>query len=70
MQRAGFEVRDVEKLREHYALTLRPWVANLRGALGRRGGMVGNAAPGSGGCTCRVRSTASPTGSSCIRRSG
>ncbi len=29
MQRAGFEVRDVESLREHYALTLRAWVANL-----------------------------------------
>jgi cyclopropane-fatty-acyl-phospholipid synthase len=26
---AGFEVRDVESLREHYALTLREWVANL-----------------------------------------
>ena len=29
MQRAGFEVRDVESLREHYGLTLRAWVANL-----------------------------------------
>jgi cyclopropane-fatty-acyl-phospholipid synthase len=29
MQDAGFEVRDVESLREHYALTLREWVANL-----------------------------------------
>jgi cyclopropane-fatty-acyl-phospholipid synthase len=28
-ERAGFEVRDVENLREHYALTLRLWVANL-----------------------------------------
>jgi len=26
---AGFEVRDVESLREHYALTLRHWVSNL-----------------------------------------
>lgn len=26
---AGFEVRDVENLREHYAHTLRDWVANL-----------------------------------------
>ncbi|MFI6999982.1 class I SAM-dependent methyltransferase [Nocardia sp. NPDC050175] len=32
MQRAGFEVRDVEALREHYALTLRAWVANLESA--------------------------------------
>jgi cyclopropane-fatty-acyl-phospholipid synthase len=29
MQAAGFEVRDVESLREHYALTLRAWVSNL-----------------------------------------
>ena len=29
MQRAGFEVRDVENLREHYATTLRAWVSNL-----------------------------------------
>ena len=27
---AGLEVRDVESLREHYPLTLRRWVANLR----------------------------------------
>ena len=29
LEDAGFEVRDVESLREHYALTLRTWVANL-----------------------------------------
>jgi len=29
MQYAGFEVRHVESLREHYALTLRSWIANL-----------------------------------------
>ncbi|MEU6217383.1 cyclopropane-fatty-acyl-phospholipid synthase family protein [Streptomyces sp. NPDC047022] len=29
LERAGFEVRDVESLREHYALTLRRWVAGL-----------------------------------------
>lgn len=29
MEEAGFEVRDVESLREHYARTLRAWVANL-----------------------------------------
>ena len=28
-QRAGFEVRDVENLREHYARTLRHWVRRL-----------------------------------------
>jgi cyclopropane-fatty-acyl-phospholipid synthase len=29
LQRAGFESRHMESLREHYALTLRAWVANL-----------------------------------------
>ncbi|MFF3747083.1 class I SAM-dependent methyltransferase [Streptomyces kronopolitis] len=29
LEDAGFEVRDVEAIREHYALTLRRWVANL-----------------------------------------
>jgi cyclopropane-fatty-acyl-phospholipid synthase len=29
MQLAGFEARHMESLREHYALTLRRWVANL-----------------------------------------
>ncbi|MBN0046009.1 class I SAM-dependent methyltransferase [Streptomyces actuosus] len=32
LERAGFEVRDVEAIREHYALTLRRWVANLEAA--------------------------------------
>ncbi|CAL9481571.1 putative fatty acid methyltransferase [Streptomyces sp. enrichment culture] len=29
LERSGFEVRDVESIREHYVLTLRRWVANL-----------------------------------------
>ncbi|MBA4865386.1 class I SAM-dependent methyltransferase [Streptomyces sp. PSKA54] len=29
LEQAGFEVRDLESIREHYALTLRRWVANL-----------------------------------------
>jgi len=29
LEQAGLEVRDVESLREHYALTLRSWVARL-----------------------------------------
>jgi cyclopropane-fatty-acyl-phospholipid synthase len=29
IQRSGFEVRHIESLREHYALTLRAWLANL-----------------------------------------
>ena len=32
MEQAGFEVRDVESLREHYARTLRAWVSNLEGS--------------------------------------
>ncbi len=30
MERAGFEVRDVESLREHYSKTLHAWVENLQ----------------------------------------
>jgi cyclopropane-fatty-acyl-phospholipid synthase len=30
MEAAGFEVRDVESLRDHYGRTLRHWVANLQ----------------------------------------
>ncbi|MEV7196765.1 cyclopropane-fatty-acyl-phospholipid synthase family protein [Streptomyces sp. NPDC093510] len=29
LEKAGFEVRDLESIREHYALTLRRWVASL-----------------------------------------
>ncbi|HEY2997328.1 MAG TPA: cyclopropane-fatty-acyl-phospholipid synthase family protein [Acidimicrobiales bacterium] len=32
MQKAGFEARHMESLREHYALTLRRWVGNLEAA--------------------------------------
>lgn len=41
MERAGFEVRDVESLREHYARTLRAWVANLEGNWDRAVELVG-----------------------------
>ena len=41
MEQAGFEVRDVESLREHYALTLRAWVANLQAAWARAVELVG-----------------------------
>jgi cyclopropane-fatty-acyl-phospholipid synthase len=41
MQAAGFEVRDVESLREHYALTLRAWVANLESQWERAVRLVG-----------------------------
>jgi len=31
LETAGFEVRDVQALREHYAQTLHAWVRNLEG---------------------------------------
>jgi len=43
MERAGFEVRDVESLREHYARTLRCWVANLEANWDRAVELVGRA---------------------------
>jgi cyclopropane-fatty-acyl-phospholipid synthase len=41
MERAGFEVRDVESLREHYARTLRCWVSNLESNWGQAIKLVG-----------------------------
>ena len=41
MQEAGFEVRDVESLREHYATTLRQWVTNLESSWDQAVAMVG-----------------------------
>ncbi|WP_432849018.1 class I SAM-dependent methyltransferase [Amycolatopsis sp. CA-161197] len=41
LERAGFEVRDVEALREHYALTLRRWVANLEADWDRAARLAG-----------------------------
>jgi cyclopropane-fatty-acyl-phospholipid synthase len=38
---AGFEVRDVESLREHYALTLRQWVRRLESKAGPAQSIVG-----------------------------
>jgi protein-L-isoaspartate O-methyltransferase len=52
---ADFEVRDVEALREHYALTLRAWVGTWRRTGTRRWPI---AAPGGhecGGCTWPAR---------------
>jgi cyclopropane-fatty-acyl-phospholipid synthase len=42
MQDLGFEVRDVESLREHYALTLRHWVANLEDSWAEAVALVGS----------------------------
>jgi cyclopropane-fatty-acyl-phospholipid synthase len=41
MQQQGFEVRDLESLREHYARTLRTWVANLEADWDRAQRLVG-----------------------------
>jgi len=41
MEAVGFEVRDVESLREHYARTLRQWVANLEDHWDEAVGLVG-----------------------------
>ena len=41
MEAAGFEVRDVESLREHYAATLRAWVGNLADHWDEAVGVVG-----------------------------
>jgi cyclopropane-fatty-acyl-phospholipid synthase len=43
MERAGFEVRDVESLREHYARTLRCWVSNLESSWDEAVRLVGEA---------------------------
>ena len=43
MQGAGFEIRDVESLREHYAKTLRHWVANLEADWASAESLVGEA---------------------------
>jgi len=41
MQSHGLDVRDVEGLREHYAITLRRWSANLEGGWGEACRLVG-----------------------------
>ncbi|MDQ2677147.1 MAG: cyclopropane-fatty-acyl-phospholipid synthase family protein [Actinomycetota bacterium] len=43
MEASGFEVRDVESLREHYERTLRAWVANLEADWDRAVELVGPA---------------------------
>ena len=43
LQDGGFECRDVESLREHYARTLRAWVANLEAHWEEAVGLVGAA---------------------------
>ncbi|MGH2808580.1 MAG: class I SAM-dependent methyltransferase, partial [Actinomycetota bacterium] len=43
MQKLGLEVRDVQSLREHYAHTLRTWVANLEARWERASELAGAA---------------------------
>jgi cyclopropane-fatty-acyl-phospholipid synthase len=43
MERAGFEVRDVESLREYYAKTLHAWVTNLEESWEQAVALVGEA---------------------------
>ena len=43
-ERAGFEARDVENLREHYALTLRQWVRRLEARRDEAVALVGEPA--------------------------
>jgi len=43
LEKVGFEVRDSQALREHYGLTLRAWVDNLRDAWPQAVEMVGEA---------------------------
>src|SRR5204862_3448176 len=41
MHEAGFEVRDVESLREHYGRTVREWIANLEANWDRAATLAG-----------------------------
>jgi cyclopropane-fatty-acyl-phospholipid synthase len=42
-ERSGFELRDVESLREHYALTLHHWIRRLEAKRGEAIALVGDA---------------------------
>ncbi len=42
LEQGGFEVRDVQNLREHYSRTLRAWVANIEGAWDRAVALAGD----------------------------
>ena len=59
MQNSGFEIRHLETLREHYALTLRHWVENLEANWDWQFARSGPLVPGCGACTWRRRRSAS-----------
>ena len=68
LEGAGFEVRDVESLREHYARTLRAWVANLENNWDEATKFSSAGRRGYGGSTWLARRWGSPpTGSGSIR---
>jgi cyclopropane-fatty-acyl-phospholipid synthase len=61
---SGFEVRDVESMREHYAMTFHQWVGRLEDCAGRA-----RLPTGFGDSTCPDRNTNSVPGSlTCSRR--
>ena len=59
MEAAGFEVRDVESLREHYSRTLHAWVENLHAHWRKRWPKSASDGPGSGSSIWRRRPMAS-----------
>ena len=59
LEAGGFEIRDVESLREHYALTLRRWVANLAASREEASPRWARSESASGGSTCSARRRAS-----------
>ena len=61
MQQAGFEIRDVENLREHYARILTHWVANLESTWEAAVDLAEEGRARSGCSTCPEASTASTT---------
>ena len=64
----GFEVRDVEALREHYALTLREWVRNLEAEWDRAVELIAGAGAGLAALHGRVGAgLRAPTGSASTR---
>ena len=70
LESAGFEVRDVESLREHYADTLRAWVTTSNRTGTPRCGSPAPAGSGCGGSTWPARHWgSSPTASASTRSS-
>ena len=61
LQENGFEVRHLESLREHYALTLRHWVTNLETNWEAAIAEAGEGRAEYGGSTWRPRRWASPS---------